>query len=627
MELVLVIGIVFLIAALLAWITKIDIAYLFAPATFFISGWELIFGLLGYLNLGMKSLLVCIGITVSILLIKNGGFRSQLFRSLLAPSTIAFVSLSMISLYKSKDWLLSIWDELSHWGVFPKAMYEYAALAPATPVDLWNAKYPPGISLFQYFVLEFSEGWREGLLFWSMHLLVISIIVSALAKCTYKYPSEILLKLFIALVASSAFLNGFDTIYQDAILALAFGFLIVVAIKTSCFDGRWIIVLLLTAGFVTIIKPVGIYFAVAAILINFVATVFTVKFNSRRNVITAFVPSLASLLTIGAIWTTWRNYTLGFGRSNSGYDSVPTSFNSIINQQEVIGSFIKSFFQVALPSHTISIPSITWTILCGLLFVIWAYLNGYQNRKRNIYFGITLIITTIGYFCVILLSYLTVFSSGEAAGLASYDRYIGTWYQGIFFAIVLLILSEFDLTRDTDSVSAVDLKSKHPKRRSQVGAYLIALSAISSISSPNTYVAMLRTPQDKGIEWRAPFDPMLKAIEAAKIPNGSKVYIITQHKIGYEYYVLRYEMIGMQFGAVPFSIGSPYGEGDIWTEPTMNVEKWSKTLRDFDFVIMYITTESFNKEFSTIFQGGVVEINTVYKIEKLAKSVVLSKTG
>ena len=288
MDVVLVIGIVVLVATLLAWVTKIDIAYLFAPAIFFISGWEYIFGILGYLNLGMESLLVFIGITCFMFLLKSADFRSQVIKSSFAPSTIAFVALSMISLHKTKDWHLYIWDELSHWGVFTKAMYNYDALAPATPVDLWNASYPPGIQLFQYFVLEFNQNWQEGLLFWSMHLLAISVIVAALAKCTYKYPSEIFLKLFLTLIASTAFLvnaepnylNVFNTIYQDGILALSFGFAIVIAIKASYLDGRWGIILALSAGFLTLLKPIGIYFAFAAILINVIATVFTVKFFS-----------------------------------------------------------------------------------------------------------------------------------------------------------------------------------------------------------------------------------------------------------------------------------------------------------------------------------------------------------
>ena len=84
-------------------------------------------------------------------------------------------------------------------------------------------------------------------------------------------------------------------------------------------------------------------------------------------------------------------------------------------------------------------------------------------------------------------------------------------------------------------------------------------------------------------------------------------------------------MIGSQFGSNAFSIGSKNGEGDVWTDPTVDAEKWSKTLRDFDFVVLYITTDSFNEEFSLLFEGGLVEPSTVYKIGKLANTVVLSK--
>ena len=619
---------------MLAWITKIDIAYLFAPAIFFITGWEFIFGILGYLSLGIKSLLVFLGITSFIFLIKSADFRSQILKSSFAPSTITFVALSMISLYTSKDWLISIWDELSHWGVFTKAMNYYDALAPATPVDLWHASYPPGIPLFQYFVLEFNQNWEEGLLFWSMHLLAISIIVAALAKSTYKYPSEIFLKLFLALIASSAFLiiaaphylNVFNTIYPDGILALAFGFMIVVAIKASYLDGRWGVILALSAGFVTLLKPIGIYFAVAAILINIVATIFTIKFSNGRKLFAAFVPSLVALITVGASWVTWGNYISRFGIDSENSAAYLNTIRGLSNQKEAVSNFISAFSQTELPSSSFAMPSRTWTIICAVLFVIWVSLDSHQNRKRNIFIGFTLAITTIGYFFVIFLSYLTVFVPGEAVALASYDRYIATWYQGVFFAIVLLILTEFNSIREVETNSLNDLASTHPKKRSKVGIFLVALIAISSISSPNQYIGILRAPQDKGIESRAPLTPMVDAIKAAKIPEGAKVYIITQHKAGYEYFVLRYEMIYAQFKPVAFSIGSPYAaSGDAWTDPTMDAEKWSKTLLDFDYVVLYSSTESFVNEFSSLFKDGIVEENSVYKVVKLGNESLLTK--
>ena len=141
MELIAVVAVIFLIAVQLAWFTRIDVAYLFAPAIFFISGWGFIFGLLGYLNLAMESLVLFVGLNLIILLVKSNGFRNHLIKSIYAPSTVAFVSLSLISLYKSKDWVLSQWDEFSHWGLVVKAMYEYSALGPATPVEMVAEKY------------------------------------------------------------------------------------------------------------------------------------------------------------------------------------------------------------------------------------------------------------------------------------------------------------------------------------------------------------------------------------------------------------------------------------------------------------------------------------------------------
>ena len=191
---------------------------------------------------------------------------------------------------------------------------------------------------------------------------------------------------------------------------------------------------------------------------------------------------------------------------------------------------------------------------------------------------------------------------------------------------MVLILSEFDLAQDENSNSGDREIFKFPNKK-QIGVLLTSFMMLITLSSIGNYVNLLRAPQFKGSEWREPFALMIKAIKAAKIPEGSKVYIITQHKIGFEYYVLQYEMIGAKFGKVPFSIGSQSGEGDFWTEPTMDAAKWSKTLRDFDFVVLYITTESFNEEFASLFKGGVVEPNSVYRVVKTSNKVSLSKVG
>ena len=629
MELIAVVAVIFLIAVQLAWVTKIDLAYLFAPAIFFISGWGFIFGLLGYLNLAMETLVLFVGLTLVFLLIRNSEFRMQLTKSCYAPSTVAFVSLSLISLYKSKDWVLSQWDEFSHWGLVVKAMYEYSALGPATPVEMVAEKYPPGIPLFQYFVMDFSSGWREGLLFWATHLIVIAIIVSVLAKSSYKYLSEIFLKLFVALAASSVFFNNFDNIYADPTLALAFGFLLFVAIQASRLDGKWSLVLALTAGFVTLIKPVGIYFAATAILVNIIATLFTLKFHSIKKFILAFIPTLVSLVTVGAVWITWHYYANSFGNSIVGpIGTLPTGLNNLTNQNEVVTNYIGAFFETYInPSYSASLPSVYWTVLCGAFFSIWVMLNGHKNIKRNIAIGTTLLIITTGYFGLILYSYLTVFGPGEAASLASYGRYIGTWYQGLLLAIVFLILAELSFAKLFNPVHTETASSEPVNLRRHVSLYLVAFLALTSFSSIMNPIILLRTDQFKGLQYRTPFEPVMKAIDVAEIPKESQVWIIAQHTVGFEYYVLRYEMIDTKFGTVSWSIGSPNGDSDIWTDSAQTAQTWSQELRNFDYVVLYSASEGFYTEFGSLFESGIIDTNSVYKVIKTDGTVSLSKVN
>lgn len=628
MELFGVLLTIFLTSTLLAWITKVNIAYLYAPSIFLIVLWEYLFGFIGFLNFGMETLVTAICSSILILLIKRIDFRTLFIRNLYSPSTVAFFLLAAVSFQKTKGWMVYQWDEYTHWGHVVKVMQKYAEFGPSAPADYTAEEYPPGIALFQYFVMDFSSGWREGMLYWSAHVVLLSLMVSVLANCSYKFFIEIILKLCVALIASLAlFTDTYFTITADPILALAFGYLILIAIKTSYGGGRWIIIFAATAGFLTLVKPIALYFACAAILINVIATLFSVKFDSLRKLMWSFLPATVALITVGTVWMAWGLY---FSRtsdpnSNNVNVSIPSELRGFADASytsELTSKFIESIFGTVLnPASWLAMPASSWTVVCIIFFTLWAYLGGKTNFARNIAIGVTLLVTTIGYLVIVLYTYLTVFSSVESAALASFPRYVTTWYHGVFFAIVLLILSEVDFGAYAKSA---ELLLNSQKR---IGVLLVAFISLNTISSLGYYVFMLRSSPTLGIEWREPLFKTTKAIKAAKIPDGSKVYIVTQHRAGFEYYLLRYEMVGAQFGVVPFSIGNKKDEGDIWTDEAINAEKWSKELRDFDFVVLAITTESFNNEFSSLFKDGLVESDSVYKVMKYQDGVLLVKVA
>jgi hypothetical protein len=268
-----------------------------------------------------------------------------------------------------------------------------------------------------------------------------------------------------------------------------------------------------------------------------------------------------------------------------------------------------------------------WTIICAIFFVIWSRLNGRMYRRQNIAIGVTLIVVTAGYFGAILLAYLTEFGPGEAANLASYVRYIGTWYQGVFFAIFILIVSEFSLAKYFEPDAISEDATNPLSIRKQVSLFLVALLALVSFSSIMNSIIFLRTDQVKSLQYRTPFIPVKDAIETADMPDQSKVWIIAQHSVGFEYYVLRYEMLDQQFGEVSWSIGSPNGEGDIWTDSQITAQSWSQELREFDYVVLYSASEQFYNEFGSFFEFGIIDTNSVYRVVKTESEVSLSKVN
>jgi hypothetical protein len=84
-------------------------------------------------------------------------------------------------------------------------------------------------------------------------------------------------------------------------------------------------------------------------------------------------------------------------------------------------------------------------------------------------------------------------------------------------------------------------------------------------------------------------------------------------------------MINLKFGDAAWSIGTPYDESDIWTDAGISATQWSQELRDYDYVVLYANSESFNEEFSTIFESGTVEPGNVYQVIKNPEGVSLVK--
>ena len=631
MTLALVIIVIYFVALILMRLTNVHLAYLFAPAMFLIVGWEYAFGLMGLLNLAMETLTITAFVILLYILIRHREFQKHALNNIFSAGSLTFLLLSTISFFKTKDWMLSQWDEFSHWGTTVKAMHQFAELGPASPAELWAAEYPPGLALFQYFVIDFNPDWSEGLLFWSLHLLVISMIIAALAECTLKSPVTLIFKVFCALIATIAIFDPFSSIYADPILALTFGFSIFLAVKIFILGNRSTVLFVMSVGFLSLIKETGIYFALVAILINIMATGITWR-KKQRIKVSHYIPAIAATITTFTIALTWRTFIHITDKVNQDFtlSSVASQFSNPDNRDfnaEITKGFFKAFLDQNLSPLNYNLLDMTgfrWTIACMLFFLFWIVLNGQTNYRKNLHVGLTLFFTTGIYLILLIVLYLTWFSENEARSLASFTRYVGAWYQGLFFGFVLLILSElkFNLGELTNARKAeIPLRNQ----KLQMGGFLAFIVMITSLTSIYSYMEMIKSNQFRGKEARVIYDPIRAKIKAAKIPDQSKVWIISQYSSGFDYYVLRYEMINLKFGNAAWSIGKPYDDSDIWTDSTITASRWVNELQQYDYVILYATSESLNEEFSSVFNSGIIEPNSVYKVLQEPENLVLVK--
>jgi hypothetical protein len=137
----------------------------------------------------------------------------------------------------------------------------------------------------------------------------------------------------------------------------------------------------------------------------------------------------------------------------------------------------------------------------------------------------------------------------------------------------------------------------------------------------------LANPHGYSSQVRAQFEPVLEQTKKAGIEPGDKVWIIAQHTTGFEYFVLRYELLNNSVNDPDWSIGSLYNEEDVWTSPKTQAE-WASELKDYDYVLVYGASESFVDEFGGLFEDSQeISASTVFEVLENGSSVSLKRAG
>jgi hypothetical protein len=563
------------------------------------------------------------------LLIKDKELVSHL-KSLLTPGLAIFFSLALFSFLLTRGMQLSSWDEFSHWGTIVKATFLFDAVGPYNPVELGFRSYPPSLSLFEYFVTKLGGSWLEGNIFWAYQLIIWSLFTPFLAQLTWRRWGQILAVVPLVFIAPLAFFNSLNVTLIDPLLGMLFGYTLAISYVGNILQWRIALHVGLAIFMLTLAKDAGTFMASLVVVLYMVRLLAAKKINPeewswKRFAMLGSIPIL-SLVASSQSWAALVSAKVETPAFQSPID-IGAFFGALRGEgpaywQEVLTTF--GFGVSNYPINTdgaLAIPQLPLILIFAIVLATFEWL---VSRRMGRKFGLaslgTVTIGAVLYTYGLLVLYLFRFGEYEAVRLSSYERYLGTYWAGI--ALFVALVAIWLVAGSSSSQTVKGAKTEGTAELVVAGVVLVSLFALSPVQKLSEFFA---SPNAYSSKVRAQFEPVLEQARAAGIEPGDKVWIIAQHTTGFEYWVLRYSLMENETNSDSWSLGAKADENDVWTAEK-SVSEWSGDLKGYDYVLLFQKSESFQSEFSILFEKSAdVSDSSVFRISDEEGDVRLTR--
>lgn len=296
---------------------------------------------------------------------------------------------------------------------------------------------------------------------------------------------------------------------------------------------------------------------------------------------------------------------LFFGSGNPSKEYYPT----------VVNNFKTAFFDKTVPVFQAGIPvSYSDIIIINfvLFYITYLVLKKKDKIENKILITELIIIglSEILYVFYLGAVYMSNFSQFEAVNLASYERYINI----VLFAIqVFISISIFD------GLQYINYKN--------MGMVLL-LSGLMLISPTKVIMQYLNGEYKTfALQRRSQFWGIDEKIR--KFCNtGEKVYFVSQHDSGFNYWIVRFDCRPIELGAgydlnsnIGWSLSYKNGSQDENITFNISPDDWLEIIEEnYDYLALFFVDDSFIEDYKSMFETPEdIRSGEVYKIN--------SKTG
>ena len=387
---------------------------------------------------------------------KNKNYIAEKTKTFFSPGVVFFVlsSLLMLAFLCVKQPLIHGWDEYSFWGMSRKLIKEHGQLYTYYPSSMLGKSYPPALPLLVYFFQPFGGEFIEWASFFAYDVLLFACFCAFTAAFDNKnkniafmsFLTAFLAPFFFAVRTLQSFMDpAYISLYSDFPLAIVFSGIVAIYFFSESNDGKDILSILPTMIFLSFIKDMGFALSCIALFIIFFDLLVYKKdytFAKLKGFFAKCAAALIMLVTTFGSFMSWSYHmvkVLAIDRSDLGGSAGMSPVGVVLNgiKELLIGpqtekfAFMENRFITALFDVKVSMigPGIMVIGMITVIFIIAFILSDKKGRKRCAMMYVTSFIGFVGYYIFHLFLYVYIFGN-EAYSLASYERYIYTYYLG-----------------------------------------------------------------------------------------------------------------------------------------------------------------------------------------------------
>lgn len=536
-------------------------------------------------------------------------------KNFFTPGFIIFLCLYLIIFILNYDRAFTSWDEFSHWGPMVKEMLRLNKLySVAESVLSVHKDYPPAVPLFETIWCKLCGGYKETYLYRSLQTLMLSLYFPALVKFDWKRTPSFFFKMLLILMAvllvNLVVIAGeagfYTTIYIDCLLGLMLAYCVSLILFEQRIRKFSIFNLTVALTFLLLTKQMGIMFFLL-ILAIFVVNIFMVQRdssfghqNQQLNKRTT-LPLVAGFLGIAVIpyaaMTIWNKYasfheiTRQFNISDIHITQLPgiaLGTAGEVFQHEALNNFLKAFLNDTFVDRPLAFTYWQLLFVAAIIFFVVARYGKDVFRKNQIHaVNIMLCLGALAYAAGMMLLYVFCFGSYEGPILASYVRYLNTyWFALCALAMMLFLYIEGHREAVAKKASFLNV------------GFVVVLMLVLCMNSAKAHELV---PAVRGIGAGASYAKDVALIKE-ETSSTAKVMVISKETDGFDYYVLRYLISPKDLQR--FDYGFIIGDNEM-------------DLNDCDYLYIKDIDDAFISDYSSFFPAGTdIEANQIYQIKK-----------